>query len=74
MLKPTSITTIRAYLTVLGLQHNSSTPNFEHWEGEKKSTIICVSEPEMPVLSISAMLTDVKETSESFTRIASVIR
>jgi hypothetical protein len=74
MLKPTKITTIRHYLTVLGLEHNVSKGNFESWEGRGKFVIICVSESEMPPSAIEVMLRELNESSEAFAKITAVIR
>ena len=74
MIKPTKITTIRHYLTVLGLEHNSTKGNFESWEGHGKFVIICVSEPEMPITAIEVMVRELEETAEAFGRITAVIR
>lgn len=74
MIKPTKITKIRGYLTVLGLEHGATRGNFEMWEGRGKSVQICVSEPEMPSFSILTMLRELGETSEAFIKITSVIR
>lgn len=74
MLKPTKLTTIKAYLTVLGLQESSSKDGFELWEGNSKEVLICVAEPTFPVFSIITMLHELEESEEAFLRIAAVIR
>ena len=74
MLKPTKISTVRAYLTVLGLQMESSANGFEVWEGQGKSVLICVSETIMPVFPIQTMLSELNESSEAFVRITAVIK
>lgn len=74
MIKPTKITTIRHYLTILGLEKNSVKGDFELWEGRGRAVIICVSESEMPVFSIQSMLRELDETAESFIKITAVIR
>lgn len=73
MLIPTTIFKIKHYLTVLGLDHNSTRGNFEAWEGHGKFVIICVSEREMPISAIQTMLNELKESAESFVKITAVI-
>lgn len=75
MLKETKLSTIRAYLTVLGYQLSSTRDGFELWEDNNDNSIlICVAESPMPVFSIIVMLSELKETHEAFIRITSVIR
>lgn len=74
MITPTKISTIRSYLTVLGLQLEATKDGFEFWEGHGKSALICVSESIMPVFSIMSMLTELDEIEEAFARITGVIR
>lgn len=73
MIQPTKLSKVRGYLTVLGLQEESSSNGFELWEGHGKSVLICVSESIVPVFSIMSMLTELEETPEAFIRITSVI-
>lgn len=73
MLKPCTLLQMKGFLTILGLQSSSSKGDFETWEGKSKVVILCVSESQVPCLAISAILNDVGETEEAFTRIVNVI-
>lgn len=73
MIKPTKLSKIKGYLTVLGLQEESSSDGFELWEGHGKSVLLCVSESVMPSFSILSMIAELEENQEAFLRITSVI-
>lgn len=74
MIKPTKLTKVKGYLTVLGYEHNSTRGDFEQWENKHgDSILLCVNTPTVPVFTILTLLHELNETAEAFIKITNVI-